>query len=59
MYPNFDNLYNGFKEEYQEIMKLFEEAGTQVVPVPASMGIETVMSVIQNAADPFMPKASV
>ncbi|KAJ3221922.1 adenylate kinase, partial [Clydaea vesicula] len=57
MFPFFDNLYNGFKEEYSEIVKLYEEREVKIMLVPAELAVHTVLSTLQTAIDPFLPKA--
>ncbi|KAI9101243.1 hypothetical protein DFS34DRAFT_592129 [Phlyctochytrium arcticum] len=56
--PYFDKLFNGFKEEFADIIKLLEEKGATTVNVPAENGIRTVLSTIQGVIDPFLPKAT-
>ncbi|KAJ3052473.1 adenylate kinase [Rhizophlyctis rosea] len=57
-FPFFDNLYNGFREEYNEVIKTLEEAEASVVTVQAELEVPTVLSMVQGAIDPFLPKAT-
>ncbi|KAJ3316654.1 adenylate kinase, partial [Blyttiomyces sp. JEL0837] len=57
MYPYFDNLYNGFKEEFVELVKLLEGNDSTIINIGADQSIPTVLSIIQTAVDPFLPKA--
>ncbi|KAJ3218873.1 adenylate kinase [Dinochytrium kinnereticum] len=57
MYPFFDNLYNGFREEFQTILKLLQDNSSLILQIGAEQGIPTVLSMIQTAVDPFLPKA--
>ncbi|RKO94807.1 hypothetical protein BDK51DRAFT_30962 [Blyttiomyces helicus] len=59
MFPYFDNLFNGFREEFSEIVKIFEENDVSMVNVPSELQIPTVLGTIQSAIDPFLPKAGV
>ncbi|KAJ3092712.1 adenylate kinase [Quaeritorhiza haematococci] len=60
MFPYFDNLYNGFKEEYKQVLKILQDAGITVMnPISAELAIPTVLSQVQGTIDPFLPKASV
>ncbi|KAJ3357640.1 adenylate kinase [Entophlyctis luteolus] len=56
MFPYFDNLYNGFKEELPEITKLLETK-TKLVEVAAEQAIPTILAIIQSAIDCLLPKA--
>ncbi|KAI8608195.1 hypothetical protein BC830DRAFT_1156309 [Chytriomyces sp. MP71] len=56
MFPYFDNLFNGFKEELAEIIKLLETR-CKVVETGAEQSIPTILAIIQSAIDSFMPKA--
>ncbi|KAJ3412083.1 adenylate kinase [Chytridiales sp. JEL 0842] len=57
MYPYFDNLYNGFKEELAPTVKILEESGSVTVNIGAEQSIPTILAAIQNHIDPFLPKA--
>ncbi|KAJ3094596.1 adenylate kinase [Phlyctochytrium planicorne] len=57
MYPFFDNLYNGFREEFQPILKLIQENSSMILNIAADQAIPTVLSMIQTMVDPFLPKA--
>jgi hypothetical protein len=57
MYPYFDNLYNGFKEEFAHATKLLENNDSLVINISADQSIPTILSVIQKAIDPFLPRA--
>ncbi|KAJ3039521.1 adenylate kinase [Rhizophlyctis rosea] len=56
-YPYFDNLYNGFREEFNEVVKTLEEAEASVVTVQAELEVPTVLSMVMGGVDPFLPKA--
>ncbi|ORY47443.1 P-loop containing nucleoside triphosphate hydrolase protein [Rhizoclosmatium globosum] len=56
MFPYFDNLFNGFREELAEIVKLLE-LKTKIVETGAEQSIPTILAIIQTAIDPFLPKA--
>lgn len=57
MFAYFDNLYNGFKEEFPEILKVLHGSNIEIIPVQAEFQMQTVLSIIQTAVDPFLPKA--
>lgn len=58
MYPYFDNLYNGFKEEFEKATRILNEShGSQTISISADQSIPTILSLIQKALDPFLPKA--
>ncbi|KAI9209033.1 uncharacterized protein BJ171DRAFT_418965 [Polychytrium aggregatum] len=57
MYPYFDNLYNGFKEDLTEMLKAMDESGVRVISTQADYALQTALSVIVSSADPFVPKA--
>ncbi|KAJ3282849.1 adenylate kinase [Borealophlyctis nickersoniae] len=57
MYPHFDNLFNGFREEYADVIKTLEDAEATMITVQAELQIPSVLSSIQTAVDPFFPKA--
>lgn len=57
MYPFFDNLFNGFKEEFAGVVKGLEEKNCQIINTQADQLIQTVLSFVQAAIDPFLPKA--
>ncbi|KAJ3195085.1 adenylate kinase [Irineochytrium annulatum] len=56
-FPFFDNLYNGFREEFSAVIKILEDNGAVVVNVAAEQAIPTVLSITQFAIDPFLPVA--
>ncbi|KAJ3018566.1 UNVERIFIED_CONTAM: adenylate kinase [Siphonaria sp. JEL0065] len=55
-FPYFDNLFNGFREELPDIIKLLENK-TKIVETGAEQAIPTILAIIQTAIDPFLPKA--
>ncbi|KAJ1563072.1 hypothetical protein HK405_002891 [Cladochytrium tenue] len=57
-FPYFDNLYNGFKEEYATMLQLLEASNTAKVEIAADQSVSTILSMIQTAVDPFLPKAA-
>lgn len=57
MYPNFDNMYNGFKEELAQIVSKFNEDHLTVLQVQAEYSWATIFSTILNMIDPLIPKA--
>ncbi|KAJ3138794.1 adenylate kinase [Physocladia obscura] len=57
MIPNFDNLFNGFKEELPEIIKLLENKA-KIMEIAAEQAIPTILAVIQSSIDFFLPKAT-
>ncbi|KAI9344788.1 hypothetical protein DFJ73DRAFT_626763, partial [Zopfochytrium polystomum] len=57
MFPYFDNLYNGFMEEFTGVMQLLESNDSTPVNIAADQSIPTILSVVQKAVDPFLPKA--
>jgi hypothetical protein len=57
MYPYFDNLYNGFKEEFAQTIKVLEDNGSAIVNIGAEQSIPTILAIIQTNVDPFLPKA--
>jgi hypothetical protein len=57
MYPYFDNLFNGFKEEFNEIIKILKDNASSVKETSAEQSIPTILSTIQMKVDPFLPKA--
>ena len=58
MFPNFDNMFNGFKEELAEIVAKFNEALATITQIQAENGPSTIFSTLLNAVDPLIPKAS-
>ncbi|KAI8841516.1 hypothetical protein BJ741DRAFT_529480 [Chytriomyces cf. hyalinus JEL632] len=56
MFPYFDNLYNGFKEELSDIVKLLETK-SKLMETGAEQSIPTILAIIQSAIDSFLPKA--
>ncbi|KAJ3245876.1 adenylate kinase [Chytriomyces hyalinus] len=56
MFPYFDNLYNGFKEELADIVKLLETK-SKLMETGAEQSIPTILAIIQSAIDSFLPKA--
>ncbi|KAJ1547126.1 adenylate kinase, partial [Nowakowskiella sp. JEL0078] len=56
-YPYFDNLYNGYREEFLETIQYLEDSESTCINISAGNQPETVLSAIQFAIDPFIPKA--
>ena len=59
MYPNFDNMYNGFKEELSQITEAFNEERLTVLQIQAEYPAAKIFSAILNMIDPMIPKATV
>jgi hypothetical protein len=57
MYPNFDNMFNGFKEELGEVIKRLQDSNIIPVYSQAEVGLATVFSALLNSIDPLIPKA--
>ena len=57
-YPNFDNLYNGFKEELVEVTQAITQAQIAVTEIEADNSASTIFSTLSNAVDPLIPKAT-
>ncbi|KAI8854450.1 hypothetical protein BC829DRAFT_439159 [Chytridium lagenaria] len=57
MYPYFDNLFNGFREEFQAILKQLQDNAAFILQIGAEQSVPTVLSLIQSSVDPFLPKA--
>ena len=57
MYPNFDNMFNGYKEELALLLKKMDEHKVEVTQAPADNGVLTIFSTLQNTVDPLIPKA--
>lgn len=57
MCPNFDNMYNGFKEELTQITAKFNEDQLSVLQIQAEYSWATIFSTILNIIDPLIPKA--
>jgi hypothetical protein len=59
MKPFFESMYSSFKEECIHVQETLEYSGVKVIPVEASLGIQTAQSVIQTAVNPFFPRAGI
>lgn len=57
MYPNFDNMFNGYKEELSQIAKKFDEDQGTVLEILAENSWASIFSTILNTIDPLIPKA--
>jgi hypothetical protein len=59
MYPNFDNMFNGYKEELSQITKKFNEDQGIVLEILAENSWASIFSTILNMIDPLIPKAGI
>ena len=57
MHPNFDNMYNGFKEELTDMIQKFSEEQISAIQIMAENSWPTIFSTILNMVDPLIPKA--
>jgi hypothetical protein len=57
MYPNFDNMFNGFKEELMEMTKSLESSQSKITNISTDNTLSTIFSMLLNAIDPLIPKA--
>lgn len=59
MKPFFDSMYGSYKEECVQAVETMEYSGVKCVHVPASLAIQTALSVIQTEVNPFFPRAGI